>query len=296
MNTEEQSAKQIPLTFFYLYNTSDKNIRAALEEFVSLGQKNLVLTDGIFRQIIANPERYRYFRNLLNDMGMRFVDSHSVYGVHEDLCCVDPWFRPAKLHLHERTIEIASTFGVETITIHMGKYLDHSIPLRTYIDECLRTLDYLLPLAQKAGITICIENVWYQTSSADALLVAIDHFKSDSLGVCFDAGHFNIMSGRFKDPLNRMWRTHPFCEPKWDSEILNKLYPHITICHIHDNDGLVDKHLIPGRGNAEWDKIMPKLLSAPKLKSVQCEAAPVAATGYTIKEAVTKMRELTGQQ
>ncbi len=279
-----------PVTYYYTYKKTKSEIEKAVRCFAENGAENLVLTDGLVHQFLFDKGLIRYFRKLLDDTAMRFVDSHALYGVVNDLCSINKSLRPHMLSQHIKAMEIASTFGVETITIHMGKFTDFSVPVSKYVDATHASLEYLLPYAEKYGITICIENVWYPTSETSVLLDTINRFNSPNLGICLDAGHYNIMSGKFKDPANRMWGTHPNSEPEWSPDMIERLHPHITICHIHDNNGIADQHYIPGDGNIEWDVIIPKLLSAPRLKSIQCESAPYS--GYSIPKVVSAMNKI----
>ena len=50
--------------------------------------------------------------------------------------------------------------------------------------------------------------------------------------------------------------------------------PHIVTSHVHDNDQTGDWHKLPGRGTIDWDTVMPELLRAPRLISIQAEADP----------------------
>lgn len=283
----------IPLTFFHrAHELPNRAIASYLREFLASDQSNIVLTDGLLSRMENDSSSIAFFRSLLRDLQMSFVDSHAPYGPRNDLCCANESLRPSMLAMHERNLEIAASFGVETMTIHMGKFEDFSIPIRRYRDLALASLERLLPTASRLGVTICIENVWYQTSSAEALLEAIHHFNSPALGICFDIGHAYIMSGKFRDPANRMWGTYPGREPDWNNHLLDDLFPHIVNCHVHDNDGITDQHLIPGYGNIDWSLYFPKILSAPRLRCIQCESAPSFSSPYSIQSAVSALRSL----
>lgn len=283
------------ITYFHLLpELPEWAFRAGLLEFAANGQRKIVLTDGLMRKMLKNLSYVAFCRTLLAETGMVFCDAHSIYGPTDDLCCLDPDLRRYMLMNHRQTLELAALFGIKTITIHLGRFDNFSIPVQTYRDASLKALDELLPVAEKLGVIICIENSWHQTSSAEALLAAVDHFKSDFLGICYDAGHANVMSGRFRDEANRMWGTYPGREPGWNDHVLEDVLPHVVVCHLHDNDGVRDQHLLPGRGTVEWTKIMPLLKTAPRLQVIQCEAAPGSAPDqmFSIRECVETMNRL----
>jgi hexulose-6-phosphate isomerase len=62
-----------------------------------------------------------------------------------------------------------------------------------YHDAWLRALDFIkpaVPVAEKAGVTICIENVWNKfLLSALEMRDFIDSFGSDRVGAYFDVGN-----------------------------------------------------------------------------------------------------------
>jgi sugar phosphate isomerase/epimerase len=61
------------------------------------------------------------------------------------------------------------------------------------------------------------------------------------------------------------------------------MLPSVTTCHLHDNNGLWDEHVLPGRGNVDWPHVIGLLKKAPRLKCFQNEVIPVR-TGASIAE------------
>lgn len=292
MNTP---GRDIPVSFFYKFSGLPPwAVRAALAEFVANGQCQVVLGDGVMRDMLRTFSLATSYRDWLADAGAVFKGAHSVFGPDDDLCCADEDLRPFMLENHKICMEIAASFGAGTITLHAGRVTDYSVPMDKYVGNVYRSLDVLLPEAERLGLVICLENSWYQTSTAAALLAYVGHYRSDSLGLCYDTGHANVMAGRNRAEANRMWATFPGREPEWNDHVLEDLLPHVVVCHVHDNDGAVDGHLMPGRGTVDWGHVMPLLKSAPRLKSLEFEAfaGDSAATSFSIREAVENMRRL----
>ena len=148
-------------------------------------------------------------------------------------------------------------------------------------------LSELLPEAEKCGITICIENIWFRINTPDMLLKIKSHFPTPNLGFCYDAGHANLMTnGRaFADgAASKAWGM--FGEtPDWDDPILEKMLPHIVNCHLHDNDGFEDSHQLCGKGNVDWKKVVSLLKTAPRLKNIQCESISTKHA-FSVKEMI----------
>ncbi|MBR4956513.1 MAG: sugar phosphate isomerase/epimerase, partial [Lentisphaeria bacterium] len=152
----------------------------------------------------------------------------------------------------------------------------------------------LLPVAEKLGITICIENIWFSVNTPDVLNSIKAEFPTEALGFCYDAGHANIMdNGRNYATGNawRGWNASGKKVPLWEDRALEKMLPDVVNCHLHDNTGWSDAHKLPGSGCINWGHIIPLLKKAPRLKVVQSEVIPVASGTY-IKELVDKFAEL----
>lgn len=288
-------ATKIPITFFNKCGLLPQwAARMLLSEYAANGQKYVVLTDIILRQMLHNLSAVTFYRNALEETGTEFLDAHGIYGPAEDMCCPDEDLRPFMIKNHLASMEIAASFGVKTITIHMGRIEDFTIPSAKYIDYAMDSLDKLLPMAERLGMTICIENVWYPTSSVPVLLNAIEKFRTKSLGICYDAAHANIMSGKDRDPKNRMWAANPGVEPPWNDHVLEDVLPHVVVCHMHDNNAILDQHLLPGKGNVDWKHVMQLLKTAPRLQAIQCEASAIDYFDgmLSVRESVEAMRRL----
>ena len=119
---------------------------------------------------------------------------------------------------------------------------------------------------------IAIENVWFPTNTPEKLLAILDHFRSPNLGLCFDAGHANLMArDRGAPDSNPVQAWRRFGPVPYDEAVLDKMLPYVTTCHLHDNNGLWDHHLLPGRGEIAWAPLVAKLKTAPRLKCIQNE-------------------------
>ena len=208
--------------------------------------------------------------------GLTFLDAHAPFGVLSDLCLPFDEYRGLMLSRAKYAIEIANLFDVDTITIHVGSGMpvyEGKTDVKLLCDYTRRSLEELLPVAEKNGVVICIENIWAPITTAERLLEFISYFKSPWLGICYDAGHAHIASKPREIPNNadKCWGAYGL-PVGWDEHTLEKLLPEIVNCHLHDNHGLVDEHFLPGKGLIDWPPIMKLLKSAPKIRLIQNEA------------------------
>ncbi len=291
-------AKMQPLTYLFDFEyTNDKSRPYVMQEFAHNGASSLVLTDTLIKQLEAESSMAGKLRQDLKDTGTVFVDSHAPFGIWEDLDLPMEEGRRTMIERKRLAMCIASDFGVDTITIHVGNAPREIIEMGYSVEQCdeaiARSLDELLPLAEKLGMVICIENIWCPTNTADKLLALIRRFDSEHLGICYDAGHANLMKcsrGVVESSPENFFRNFGIPVP-YDDRILEKLLPHVVNCHLHDNNGIFDQHRIFGKGNVDWAHDIPLLKQAPRLRSFQSEVIPVQS-GAGIKELVDKFTAL----
>ncbi len=191
-------------------------------------------------------------------------------------------------------LRIAADFGVDSLVIHVGNIppVWRGYTLQQLHESMLASLEELIPLAAELKITIAIENIWFPTSTPAKLIDACQKIDSPYLGICYDAGHANLMKRdrnlAASAPASG-WRNHG--PVGWDDKILEKVLPYVTTCHIHDNYGQKDSHLLPGQGNVDWPHVINLLHKAPRLKNVECEVAPLRSY-CSIAELCETIRQL----
>ena len=279
----------VPVTFLHEFDTINDRIRPLImREFAANGAKYLVLTDTLIKQILGKVSLERQLMKEMDAEGLSFMDAHAPFGPYLDLNCPIPEARPEMLLRHKLTLQICASMGVKTITIHTGNDVAYpEYPLEEQFDAIKRSLDELLPVAEALGITICIENIWSRINTPDRLLQIKSYFDTPYLGFCYDAGHANLMTNGKNYPdgaANEFWGA--FGEtPDWNDPILEKMLPYVVNCHLHDNNGDRDRHMLCGKGTVDWKKISALLKTAPRLKNMQCESLSHINT-FSVKEMI----------
>ncbi|MBO7742298.1 MAG: sugar phosphate isomerase/epimerase [Victivallales bacterium] len=289
----------VPVTFLFDYTTDiNRNARRMIfREFVENGAPNLVLTDIAIKEILSNFNYSAELRKDAEECGITFVDAHAPFGRLLDLNCPDPAYRRQMINRHKVSLNICQEMGVDTITIHVGNDWDEdmrSMPLQKHLDNISEALDAILPEAERCGVTVCIENIWFRTNTPERLLEFKAKFPTDNLGFCYDAGHANLMyNGQFRQEAfaRDSFAIYGEATP-WDNRILEKMLPHVVNCHLHDNDGATDQHRLPGCGCIDWKHIIPLLKQAPRLKSVQSEVIPSCDPNFSIRKVADIFRGL----
>lgn len=160
------------------------------------------------------------------------------------------------------------------------------------LGDTLHTIEAILPVAEECGVIVAVENAFEPANTPEVVEQCIIPFKgSPAIGCCFDVGHAHIMNSAIERPAARvaqewgnihMWggniRRIPF------QEAIGRLAPYIVTCHVHDNDGWSDQHLLPGLGNCDFDEVFTALAKCPHLQSVQNETG-FKGSGCSIRRA-----------
>ena len=272
----------IPLTYLFEFNRgTDETIPHILHEFAANGAKNLVLSDTLISRIFQQYSFADKLKTEMDNAGLKFVDSHAMFGPRLDLCTPLPHDRRIAIHRLNMTLEIIAYMGVNTITVHLGSVVRFEEKYRSLdqnIERIKESLSQILPTAEKLGITVCIENIWFPSTTPEVLLEIKKAFPTDALGFCYDAGHANLCAKGYLHENGgvhgQVWQEYYGKDPVWDDKIGEKMLPHIVNCHLHDNHGNTDEHLCPGNGNIDWKYVAELLRRAPRLKCIQSEVIP----------------------
>ena len=287
----------VPVTFLYDFEyPNDHDRQTVMYEFAANGAKHLVLSDTLLKMIGRAPRLYRELRKEADNAGLDFVDAHAPFREDCDPFCPDPKIRPFMLAHLKLMLQIVHDFGVKSCCVHIGNSYYDDYTADQHREAVCRTLDEVLPLAERLDVTICFENIFRPLNTVDDVLYFIGKYPSKNLGACFDAGHANIMENGMNRPdcaVQKNFLEHglPAC---WEKDVLDRMLPHIVNCHLHDNNSAADQHLLPGKGTIDWKKLVPKLLSAPRLACIQSEVIPLRVQ-QPIRPLCDKFRELFGE-
>ena len=264
----------VPVTYYINWKiVHDDLVPVIMEILVSYGIENIVLTDSIIPRV-ADLDAHELFLKSAASAGIKYVDAHAPL-LETDLLGLAPERnRQAMLRSSENVIQIASEFGCKTCTFHVWNWRPDSHNTEERFTYVCDSLERLLPVAEKNGVIMALENVWCPHCTPDMLVRIMKHFNSPWLGLCYDSGHAHIFDHGRKDPANSCvpvsWKC-PVNEIPWENQALEKMLPYLVNCHLHDNKGFVDSHAIPGEGSIDWKHVVKLLSEAPNLKCIQSE-------------------------
>ena len=248
-------------------------------EFTENGASFLTLPWQLLKQFHRQETSEKDFRMKMERCSLKIINAHGPYGRGYCINPSDENCRKENLAAQLECMSIASSLGAAVYVLHLesGPYLDKPQSMdqlvRQSTGSAVRSLEILLPHAEKMGLTLAVENCFSPQNTADQVISCISRFNSPRLGCCFDSGHANLITpgkvvSRYSSYLrSQVWRDH-FVP---DDSPLDKLAPHIVTCHLHDNDGYNDLHDLPGTGTIRWDVLLRRLSECPRLLSMQAE-------------------------
>ena len=145
------------------------------------------------------------------------------------------------------SLKVAGEIGAQWNVYHPRAAVKAGFCASKTLDENIRRISGYLEAAEKYGTGIALENLpifkdiipimpFYPNNYGD-LCELSDSFKSDSVGICWDTGHANLMD------INQ-------------AEAIRYMGERIKVTHIHNNFKLYDLHLTPDNGNIDWKSVM----------------------------------------
>jgi L-ribulose-5-phosphate 3-epimerase len=123
------------------------------------------------------------------------------------------------------------TYAVPTAVVHVTQGNDPPPPNQIGLDRLKR----LVELAESQQVNLALENL-RRPEYLDWIFTRI---QAKHLGFCYDSGHANCYSR--------------------DRDLLGQYGAKLMTMHLHDNDGLSDRHQIPGEGTINWRILKERL-------------------------------------
>lgn len=152
-----------------------------------------------------------------------------------------------------RAIEVAGVLGIRELIIHPLQFLPYKQNVQILHDYNMEFFRALIPHAKKAGVRICLENMWQRNpkrgnlithsicSRAEEAAAWVDELDNpDTIGYCLDLGHCGLVELDAADEIRTLGHR-------------------TTALHVHDNDFMQDQHILPYQGHADWKAILAAL-------------------------------------
>ena len=256
------------------FDTLDLNMDHALNP--GLIEKG-VSTEFSDRSLEQMLEYYRPVKEAAEKHGITIAMAHAIFPLHSIKC---PEFDEYLVELLIKQFAVCGYLGIPNLVVHPITLADRKLEW----EMNMKLYPALIPYAKKYGVTICLENMFAWIGShgvrracadADEACRYIDTLNNmageDLFGFCYDVGHANLLG----------------CNIYEDLKTLGK---RVTVLHIHENDGWMDRHCIPytykaagNKMNTDWEGFLNGL------KEIGYEGPLNFETFASLKEVPTEL-------
>jgi sugar phosphate isomerase/epimerase len=167
---------------------------------------------------------------------------------------IDPAVRRTAVEKTKEALEIARRIETDLLVVHLGVPAAFARAGQNNRDAAVRSLEEIHELAHPMGVSIAIEIMGNELSSAGALAELIEEdLELPGVGIALDFGHAHVGADLV--------------------EAIETASGHILTTHVHDNGGRRDEHLVPYEGTIDW----PSALMA--IRKVGYEGAMIFEMG-----------------
>ncbi|HKL12358.1 MAG TPA: sugar phosphate isomerase/epimerase [Halanaerobiales bacterium] len=225
-------------TSVYLHN----NLKEAIKKIANLNFEYIELWGEPPHLWFENID-YKYLKDIKKELQKRDLKATFHAPAHDvDLTSMNPGIRKESIKQHIKAIEIASFLEANLMVVHTGSYYPGDKKgSENGKNRLYKSLNKILPYAEQHDIIIALENYPVGENaifnSPENVKKILGDFNSKFLKITLDIGHANLTK------ISAV-------------EYLNKLKEEIVHLHINDNFGQADEHLIPGKGNIDYKKLL----------------------------------------
>ena len=178
---------------------------------------------------ISQQQQFDYAKSL----GLAVVFAHLGYSQINHIW-LDDEIGASLVAAYKNDFISCKNLGINLVIMHLTK----TPTAPDYSELGLQRLKTLVDYAQELGLVIAVEN----TRHRQHFDYVLGNIKSANIAVCFDVGH---------------------CHMCFENGFDFSLYQNrIAVIHLHDNDGLVDQHLLPFDGTVDWKETINGLKRA----------------------------------
>ncbi|WP_422656848.1 sugar phosphate isomerase/epimerase family protein [Paenibacillus sp. EC2-1] len=191
------------------------------------------------RQVESVRQEYEMVVEQIRKFGLELWSVHIPFGQEWDISTIDVSQRRLIVDAIAKLIEIAAEWHPKHAIIHPSFEPIPSEEREERIDACRESLRELSEFSISKGIRLaaeCLPRTCLANDSKELLALISD---SPECGVCCDVNHLFLES---------------------PEDFIRKLGNRITTLHISDNDGMDEKHWIPGEGVIQWPEVVRALV------------------------------------
>lgn len=182
---------------------------------------------------------------MVRDAGLYLENIHAPYEHCNRLWSETAWIREETAKQYITWVKDCEKYTIPMMVMHVTDGPYEGVPTAEGID----TVKQIAAAAHSAGIQLAVEN----TRNPEFITRLLEEIPEDTFGFCFDFSHDWLCS-------------------KHRLALLKEHGSRLFTVHMADNDGVDDRHWLPGEGVMDWE--------------LMCNALPPAYTGCLSLEVV----------
>lgn len=155
-----------------------------------------------------------------------------------DLSQSDENLRLAALENQKRVVRHIFPLRPEVLVLHpcAGEVKEEVDPER--VEALIKSLKEFSTYCAAMGMKVAVENLTNGMVQTSADMLPIMEAVGENVGICFDVNHL-------------LKETH--------RDFIRKVGKYIITMHVSDNDGIQERHFLPGDGVINWKKLFEEL-------------------------------------
>lgn len=178
---------------------------------------------------IPYPMKKEDMPDLVRGKGLYLENIHTPFADSNALWSDNVHQRSSVIETYLQWLTDCGNFGIPRMVMHITEGDNPPEPNENGLDS----MRALVKTAEELGVIIAIEN----THRTDNVPYLLHHIQSNYLGLCFDSSHHHLRSPE-------------------DYRLLEEYGDRLTATHLSDNDGLKDRHWLPGHGIINWTELV----------------------------------------
>lgn len=201
--------------------------------------------------ITDSPEAINNLRRVLDESDVTLL---SVNGPNVDLniAAATSEMREYSIKLNVEYLRVAAELNAKGLILGPGKPNPlFPLPQDVMQGHFFRALDTLLPIAERDGIELWVENMPFAfLPDADGMMASLDRYGAETIGVCYDVANAHFIN---EDPVAGF----------------DRVRPRLQLVHLSDTGQRVYRHDPVGLGDVDF------AAAAAKIKTLDLERPPM---------------------
>jgi L-ribulose-5-phosphate 3-epimerase len=201
--------------------------------------------------ITDSRETLRDLRRTIEQAGVSLVSLNGP-NIDVNIAAATTEMRDYSIALNVEYLRMAADLNAKGLILGPGKPNPlFSLPLDVMESHFFRALDTLLPIAERDGIELWVENMPFAfLPKAEGLMASLDRYGADTIGVVYDVANAHFIG---EDPVAGLGRVRP----------------RLSLVHVSDTGQSVYRHDAVGLGDVGFAALIPKI------KSLSLERTPM---------------------